>query len=120
VPSLAVVGVPSTPATVTQPAQTMRVTGPAGASVRLLAVEGALFTAGLPGGGFDLDPFEANSVVAVNELTATIGPGGTVDIPVTLGNTVAGGGNNRLVAVIESNGATGPTSGVAVLQLAPP
>jgi hypothetical protein len=98
----------------------MRVSGPAGASVRLLAVEGALFTAGLPGGGFDLDPFEANSVVAVNELTATIGPAGTVDIPVTLGNTVAGGGNNRLVAVIESNGATGPTSGVAVLQLAPP
>jgi hypothetical protein len=120
VPSLSVVGVPSTPATVTQPAQTVRVSGPAGASVRLLAVESALFTAGVPGGGFDLDPFEANSVVAVNEHTATIGPGGSVDIPVTLGASVAAGGNNRLVAVIESNGATGPTSGLAVLQLAPP
>jgi hypothetical protein len=120
VPSLSVVGVPSTPATVTQPGQTVRVSGPAGASVRLLAVESALFTAGVPGGGFDLDPFEANSVVAVNEHTATIGPGGSVDIPVTLGASVAAGGNNRLVAVIESNGATGPTSGLAVLQLAPP
>jgi hypothetical protein len=99
-------------------AQTIRVTGPAGASVRLLAVEGALFTAGLPGGGFDLDPFEANSLVVVGEHTATIGPAGSVDIPVTLTSTVAGGGNNRFVAVVESAGATGPTSNIAVLQLA--
>jgi Malectin domain/Transmembrane protein 131-like N-terminal len=119
VPSVAVVGVPATPATVTQPAQTIRITGPAGASVRLLAVEGALFTAGVPGGGFDLDPFEANSLVAVGEHTATIGPAGSVDIPVTLTSTVAGGGNNRFVAVVESAGATGPTSDVAVLQHQP-
>jgi hypothetical protein len=118
-PSVAVVGVPSTPATVTQPNQTIRVTGPAGATVRLLAVEGALFTAGVPGGGFDLDPYEANSVVAVGELTATIGPTGSGDIPVTLTSTVAGGGNNRMVAVIESAGGTGPTSNIAVLQLDP-
>jgi hypothetical protein len=116
-PSVAVVGVPSTPATVTQPAQTIRVTGPAGASVRLLAVEGTLFTAGVPGGGFDLDPYEANSLVAVREHTATIGPAGSVDIPITLTSTVAGGGNNRMLAVIESAGGIGPTSNVAVLQL---
>ncbi|MGH9227691.1 MAG: choice-of-anchor D domain-containing protein [Acidimicrobiales bacterium] len=118
-PSVEVVGVPSTPATVTQPAQTIRVAGPAGASVRLLVAEAALFTAGLPGGGFDLDPFEANSLVAVGEHTATIGPTGTVDIPVTLTSTVAEGGNNRVLAVVESAGGTGPTSNVAVLQLAP-
>jgi hypothetical protein len=116
-PSVAVVGVPSIPATVTQPAQTIRVTGPAGASVRLLAVEGTLFTAGVPGGGFDLDPYEANSLVAVREHTATIGPAGSVDIPITLTSTVAGGGNNRMVAVIEFAGGIGPTSNVAVLQL---
>ena len=95
-------------------------TGPAGTSVRLLAVEAALFTDGLPGGGFDLDPFEANSVVAVNEHAAVIGPGGSVDIPVTLGRSVPQGGNNRLVAVVESAGATGPTSATAVVALAPP
>jgi hypothetical protein len=80
-------------------------------------LESALFTAGLPGGGFDLDPFEANSIVGVNEQSATIGPGGSVDIPVTLASTLASGGNDRFVAVVEAAGATGPTSNVAVLQL---
>jgi hypothetical protein len=116
-PSLAVVGVPSTPAVVSQAAQTVRITGPAGASVRLLHLEGALFTAGLPGGGFDIDPFEANSVVAVREYTGTIGPTGSVDIPVTLTSSVAGGGNNRLLAVVADASGTGPTSNIAVLQL---
>jgi len=116
-PSIAVVGVPSLPATVAGAAKTIRVSGPNGAAVRLLTLESALFTAGLPGGGFDLDPFEANSVIGVDERSATIGAGGTVDIPVTLLSTVLGGGNNRYVAVVESAGGTGPTSNVAVLQL---
>ncbi len=117
-PGIAVVGVP-TPATVSQAAQTVRVTGPAGASVRLLAVESALFTSGVPGGGFDLDPYEANSAVVVGEHAATIGAGGSVDIPVTLTNTVTGGGNNRFVAIVDAQGATGPTSAVSVLQFSP-
>ena len=120
VPSIAVVGVPANPATTTEPAQTVRVTGPAGAAVRLLAVEGALFTAGLPGGGFDIDAFEANSVVTVNEHAVTIGAGGSVDVPVTFGISSPTGGNHRLVAVVESTGAAGPTSGVRVLQFDPP
>ncbi|HEU0171698.1 MAG TPA: choice-of-anchor D domain-containing protein [Acidimicrobiales bacterium] len=120
VPSVAVVGVPANPATITEPAQTVRVTGPPGATVRLLAVEGALFTAGLPGGGFDIDAYEANSVVAVNEHAVTIGPGGSVDVPVTLGTSVPNGGNHRFVAVVESAGAAGPTSGVIVVQFDPP
>jgi Cep192 domain 4/Malectin domain len=120
VPSVAVVGVPTNPATITEPAQTVRVSGPAGAAVRLLDVEGALFTAGLAGGGFDIDAFEANSVVAVSEHPVTIGPGGSVDVPVTLGTSVSNGGNHRLVAVVESAGAAGPTSGVIVVQLDPP
>jgi hypothetical protein len=120
VPSLAVLGVGPTPVTVTNPAQTVRVTGPAGASVRLLAVEAALFTDGLPGGGFDIDPYEANSVVVVNEHAVVIGPAGSVDIPVTLSRSAPAGGNNRLVAVVESAGATGPTSATAVIALAPP
>ncbi|HEX8804478.1 MAG TPA: hypothetical protein VF743_09800, partial [Acidimicrobiales bacterium] len=115
-PAVSVVGV-TTPATVTSAGQTVRITGPAGASVRLLAVESALFTSGVPGGGFDLDPFEANSVVAVGEQTATIGAGGTVDVPVTLTSSGTGAGNNRLVAVVQSAGSTGPTSNVAVVQL---
>jgi hypothetical protein len=119
-PSIAVVGVPSTPATVPDAAQTIRVSGPTGAAVRLLSLESALSVAGLPGGGFDLDPYEANSVVAVNEQTATIGAGGSVDVPVTLTSAGSGAGNNRFVAVVETSGATGPTSNVTVLQLESP
>jgi hypothetical protein len=119
-PSLEVVGSPDTPATVSEPAQTIRVSGPAGATVRLLAVEGALFTEAVPEGGFDLDPYEANSVVAVGEHTATIGAGGSVNIPVTLTSTAAEGGNNRFVAVVQAAGGTGATSNVVVLRLQPP
>jgi hypothetical protein len=118
-PSVAVVGRPDTPAAVTDPSQTIRVSGRAGSSVRLLAVEGGLFTEAVPEGGFDLDPFEANSVIAVAEHTATIGAGGSVEIPVTLTSTAAEGGNNRFMAVIAAAGGTGATSTV-VLQLEPP
>ena len=118
-PSLAVVGIASTPATVSQLNHVIRVSGTPGASVRLLATEAALFTGGLPGGGFDIDPYEANSVVAVTETAASIGPTGSVDIPVTLRSSVAGGGNNRFVAVVDASGATGPTSELVVLQLQP-
>jgi hypothetical protein len=118
-PAIAVVGHPTLPVAVPGAAQTIRVSGPSGAAVRLLSLESALFTAGLPGGGFDLDPFEANSVIGVGEQSATIGSGGTVDIPVTLLSTIAGGGNNRFVAAVTSGGSAGPTSNVAVLQLAP-
>lgn len=118
-PALAVVGSPSLPATVANPAQTIRIDGPAGAAVRLLSVESALFTAGVPGGGFDLDPFEANSLVAVGEHSATVGTGGSVDVPVTLTSTGSEGGSNRFLAVVDSAGATGPTSNPVVLKLSP-
>jgi hypothetical protein len=40
-----------------------------------------------------------------------------VDIAVTLTSSVAGGGSNRLVAVVADASGTGPTSNSAVLQL---
>jgi hypothetical protein len=58
--------------------------------------------------------------VAVNEHAVAIGSGGTVDVPVTLGTSVPNGGNHRLVAVVESAGAAGPTSVVTVVQFDPP
>jgi large repetitive protein len=119
-PSIEVVGAAELPATVGESAQTVRISGPNGASVRLLAVEAGLFTAGVPDGGFDLEPFEANNVVGVDEHTATIGAQGFVDVPVTLRSTAPEAGNNRYVAVVSSGGATGATSNVAVLELDPP
>lgn len=114
-PTIEVLGVGATPTTVASANQTVRVSGPAGSEVSLLIVEGALYDTG---GGFDLDPYEANTAVAINELTATIGGGGTVDIPVTLTTTNASAGVNHIVATLkDGSGKTGPLSSVEVLQL---
>jgi hypothetical protein len=119
-PGLTAVGLTS-PATTTTASQTLRVTGPVGASVRVVRVEGGLFIGGVPGGGFDLEPFEANTALAVQEYTATIGAGGSVDIPVTLTKAPVTGGTtglNHFVAVITGpGGTTGPLSPVVILQL---
>ena len=89
--------------------------------MRLLLVEGALHLAGVPGGGFDLDAFEANKAIAVTEFTGTIGAGGTVDIAVTLTDTNAEGGLNHLMAVIEeADGRTSDLSNVVIAKLEPP
>ena len=56
--------------------QTVVITGTAGSSVRLLHVEGGLYLAGVPNGGFDIDLFEANKAIFVDEQTVTMGPTG--------------------------------------------
>jgi hypothetical protein len=117
-PGLAILGAPPTPATVVTAAQTARVTGPAGAQIALLEVEAALFTAGLPSGGFDIDPYEANSAILVSEYDTTVGPSGSVDIPVTLTRTSSDGGLNHFVAVVKNlSGATGALSPKVLLDL---
>lgn len=107
-PSLQLLGVATTPTVLTTAAQTARVSGPVGATVRLLQVEGALHLAGVPNGGFDIDPFEANKAIQVVHKTATIGATGFVDIPVTLLDSHPEGGINHLMAVVV--GETGRTS----------
>ena len=83
-------------ATVTDAQQTIKVTGTPGSKVSLLTVEGALY---IEDAGFDIDKYEANTAIAVNEVTATIGNNGTVDVPVTLTRTdEASGGLNHFVA----------------------
>jgi len=82
-PDISMLGV-TAPSRVAEPDQTVRVSGPAGSTASLLVLEGGLFTEGVPNGGYDLDPYEANSALAVTEKSAQIGSGGTVDIPVTL------------------------------------
>jgi len=117
-PGIEVLGVAGTPAAVSSTNQTVRITGPAGSDVNLLQLEGGLFTTSLPGGGFDIDPFEANSIIAIDEYTATIGGTGFVDIPVTLSDTDADGGINHLAAVlVDGTGRTGAMSETQVLAL---
>jgi hypothetical protein len=115
-PGILVAGLATTPATVSSPAQTIRVSGPAGSQVALLQLEMGLFTDGLPGGGFDIDPFEANSVVQIVEHPTVLNGSGIADIPVTLLRSSASSGLNYFVAVLkDASGGTGPPSPALVL-----
>lgn len=116
-PTIEAVGIASTPANVSNANQTIRVSGPAGANVRLIVVDGALYTSGVPGGGFDIDPFEANMARSVTEYAGTVGAGGTVDIPVTLTKYDANSGINHIVAAFtDAQGRTSDVSKVIILD----
>ena len=117
-PTLAVLGLPGPTAQVTEASQTIRISGPTGASVALFILEAGLFTDQVPNGGFDLDAFEANNALGFTDLTGTIGGGGTVDMPITLTKSDAKGGFNYIAAVVtDSNGQTSLLSNVWVLEL---
>ena len=103
-------------ATVGDANQTIRVEGNAGAEVSLLVLEGAFYTEA--NGGFDADPFEANTAIAVSEITATIGANGSVDVPVNLTRTdAADGGLNYIVAKYQDGNSL--VSDRLVLEYAP-
>ncbi len=116
-PTIAIPGV-TTPTTLFSAAQNIQVNAPAGSTVRLLRVEGALFEQ--TGGGYDVDPFEANSAVTWQEQSATVDNSGLVTVPVTLTKSNTDGGLNYLVAVVEaSDDTTGATSNLLVIDYAP-
>jgi hypothetical protein len=112
---IALAGVASLPATLASGSQTVRLSGPPGAHARLLRAEGMLATAGLAGNGFDVDPFEADTVVAVEQVPVTLDAAGFADVPIVLTRAGADAGLNHLVAAIEgAAGRTGPVSAVLV------
>jgi hypothetical protein len=91
-----------------------------GVSVRLLHFEGAMFTDGLPGGGFDVEPFEINSILAVQEYSGVITGSGFTDVSVVLTKSHVDAGFNYFVAtLVDSSGATGNLSNVAILEYVP-
>jgi hypothetical protein len=126
-PSIAVDGVPldasvldarHSGATVTDPSQTITVSGPAGADVTLVRVEGELDLSNAP--GYDVEAFEANLAGDVEYYDATVGPDGTVAVPVTLTESSDVGGLNYLVAAVADADGPGQSSNVVVLELADP
>ena len=117
-PTISVVGLPN-PATVDTPEQTVRVTGPAGAKVKLLIVEGAFYE---PKGGADEpDPYIANSAVMVSERNVTLDGNGEADIEVTLTNSAypEGGINSMMAVIAEADGSTGDISNIVVVDYDP-
>jgi hypothetical protein len=117
-PTLEMLGVANTPTIVTNSSQTIRISGPQGATARLLQTEGALFLGGVPGEGFDIDPFETNKVIFVTHASFTIGSAGFVDVPVLLNDSHERGGVNTFVAVIQDlDGRTSMLSNAVVVAL---
>lgn len=123
--SITAAGIPGTPAAVTDPNQTIVVSGDVGSNVTLLQIDARLYIdPGNPSVGYDVDPFEANEAMAKVLYTGTIPADGTLEIPVTLLETAGAtgtpdGGINHFIA-FNNDGANdpfGPGSNVIVLEL---
>ena len=130
-PSIAAVGIPVSPSCVETANQTIEVSGTAGAHVSLLVMDSRLFIqSGAPPFNVPDETYYANEAMAKALFTGIIGTGGTVQIPVTLMETVGAtgtpnGGLNYIIAVV-SNGPyavdqqVSRTSNVLVLKVDPP
>ncbi|MFK7925208.1 MAG: malectin domain-containing carbohydrate-binding protein [Bacteroidia bacterium] len=106
-PSIAVVGTPTTPATVGDPNQTFTISGTPGDNVTLLQMDARTYiaTGAAPFNVPDVTYYANEAMSGKTLYSAVIGAGGTVDIPVVLLKTVgtpAGspdGGTNHFIAV---------------------
>jgi hypothetical protein len=110
-------------ATVTDADQTVTVSGPAGANVTLVQVEGELELSNVPDyngtPGYEVEEYEANKAENVTYYSATVGSDGTVEVPVTLTNSTAVGGYNYFVSHVEDDAGAGMGSNVVVLEYDP-
>ncbi|WP_168216021.1 malectin domain-containing carbohydrate-binding protein [Halorussus marinus] len=105
-------------ATVSEPTQTVTVSGPAGGTVELLRIEGQLELAN-QADGYDLEAYEANTAESVAYQTVELDADGQAAVEVSLTNTSSSGvegGFNYLLAAVEDGGDTGQPSNVAVLK----
>ncbi|MCB0322543.1 MAG: hypothetical protein KDD69_03185, partial [Bdellovibrionales bacterium] len=118
-PTLAVVGTQLLTFNTATANQTVRVTAPNGATVRLVVLEAGLYLTGVPNGGFDIDPFETNKVLqVVYDQDHIVGSGGFVDVPVTLQKSSGSAGYNHIFAVVKDGaGQTGRVSNRALVEL---
>ncbi len=116
-PGIEVLGLDTIESDTSQQGHTLRVTGPVGSQVSLIQVEAGLW---VDGGGFDVDPFEANTALNVEEFSAQIGTEQFVDFNVNLKKSDFVAGYNYFAAVIkDSEGHNGKISSVVRLKYNP-
>ncbi|MGI9604367.1 MAG: Calx-beta domain-containing protein [Acidimicrobiales bacterium] len=115
-PTVALLGVAANPATVSSTSQTLRVTGPAGADVRLIQAETALY---IDPPGYDIDPYETNMVIEVDHDSAIIGAGGFVDVPVTLTEEGPDAISVFAATVASADGEPGHISNILTVEVDP-
>lgn len=102
-PTVTVEGIVGHTAVVTEAQQTLHIQTEPWHRVKILIIEGGLFTDGLPGGGHDIQPFEVNTALHVYEYNLVSGPGHSLTVPITLSRTHANGGYN-IISVTQANG----------------
>lgn len=117
-PSLTLADGQTGPGAVSGTTQEITITGPPGSQGRLAIFEGALDLGG--GAGFDIDPFEVNTLRARTVVSFTLNAQGTTTEAVSLGD-VGGenGGINLISAWLRDGLRSGPVAGPIVLQLDP-
>jgi len=116
-PTLSVSGVSGSTATVASAQQTVNVSGPAGATVRVLVIEGGAFTQGAGAGSQQLGPFDSNTALGVTSYDVTLNNGGNGQVAATLAHSVAEGGHNIITAaVVGAGGVTGPATAPVILN----
>ncbi|MEH6511549.1 MAG: malectin domain-containing carbohydrate-binding protein [Maribacter arcticus] len=130
-PSIAAVGIPVSPSCVETANQIIEVSGTVGANVSLLLMDSRLYIqSGEPPFNVLDETYYANEAMAKTLYTGVIGTDGTVQIPVTLLETVGAagtpnGGLNYIVAVVSNtpyaaDQQVSRTSNVLVLKVDPP
>ncbi len=90
------------PQVTTNPNYTVQIDGPPGQPVHLLVIEGGLFTEGVPGGGFNIEPFEANNALTFLEYSSALGADGRAAVPVVLSRSHPNGGLNHIIATFDN------------------
>ncbi len=119
-PQLSVRGTESTPAETTLAAQTAVLSGGDWQPASVIVLEGGLFLDGVPGGGYNVESFDANSLIAFQVYETETYFGGYTDVPVFLMHSMPEGGINHLTAALDNNfGAKGPPSAAVTLELTP-
>ncbi len=117
-PHIEVLGL-DTPTTTQDSTVLVQISGEPGALFTVWNMEAGLFTAGLPGGGFDLDPFEANSVVLIRPIEQET-CWGTATIAMPLAKVLPEAGLNYLIAYqTDQAGLISPASNVEVVEFVP-
>lgn len=114
----------TTQSVVVTPNHILTVTGPVNGEVVLMQLEAGLFLDGLDGpnapGGYDIDPWEVNSVIGVTKLTGTISNSFTAEFNVTLADSDDEAGYNIFAAVIvDEDGATSDLSNIIIVEYDP-
>ena len=113
-------------ATVADAQQSVTVTGATpGETVTLLRIEGELNLDGVPDAdddgspGYDIEEYEANRVLQIEEYSATADSNGEATFDVTLTDSSETGGLNYFVAAVGDSSQSGQVSQSVILEYAP-